>query len=50
MLVALVAGSIGFWLYVILWIAVPKATTAAEQCELRGLTPTAENLAKYSNK
>ena len=49
MLVALVAGSIGFWLYVILWIAVPKATTAAEQCELRGLAPTAENLAKYSN-
>ena len=49
MLVALLAGSAGFWLYVILWIAVPKALTAAQKCELRGLAPTAENLAKFVN-
>ena len=53
MLVALVMGSAGFWIYVILWIAVPQAITPAQKCELRGLAPTAENLSKftsYSNK
>ena len=49
MLVALAAGTSGFWIYVILWIAVPKADTAAQKCELRGMAPTAENLAKFSN-
>ncbi|MBR4808766.1 MAG: PspC domain-containing protein [Bacteroidales bacterium] len=48
MLVALIAGSVGFWLYVILWIAVPKAITPAQKCELRGLAPTASNMAKFS--
>ena len=49
MLVALLAGTSGFWIYLILWIAVPKAETAAQKCELRGMAPTAENLAKFSN-
>lgn len=49
MLVALIAGSVGFWLYVILWIAVPKAVTPAQKCELRGLAPTAGNLSKFSS-
>ena len=49
MLVALIAGSAGFWIYVILWIAVPKAITPAQKCELRGLAPTAGNLAKFSS-
>lgn len=49
MLVALVAGSAGFWVYLIMWIAVPKAITPAQKCELRGLAPTAENLSKYSS-
>lgn len=48
MLVALIAGSVGFWLYIILWIAVPKAHTPAQKCELRGLAPTASNMAKFS--
>lgn len=50
MLVALVAGSAGFWIYVILWIVVPKALTPAQQCEMRGIFPTAENLAKFTLK
>ena len=48
MLVALIAGSAGFWIYVILWIAVPKAITPAQKCELRGLPPTTENLSKFT--
>ena len=48
MLVALIAGSVGFWLYVILWIAVPKADSPARKCELRGLAPTAGNMAKFT--
>lgn len=50
MLAALFAGSLGFWLYIILWIAEPKAETPAQQCELRGLAPTAENLAQFSKR
>ncbi|MBR5042290.1 MAG: PspC domain-containing protein [Bacteroidales bacterium] len=49
MLAALLLGSAGFWIYVILWIAVPKADTAARKCELRGIAPTASNLAKFSS-
>lgn len=48
MLVAFIAGSVGFWLYIILWIAVPKAVTPAQKCELRGLAPTAGNLSKFT--
>ena len=43
-LVALICGTLGFWVYVILWIAVPKARTAAEKLEMRGIPVTAENL------
>ena len=49
MLVALVAGTAGFWIYVICWIAIPKAVTATQKCEMNGVAVTAENLAKYSN-
>ncbi len=48
MLVALVCGSAGFWIYVIFWIAVPLADTPAKKCELRGLAPTAENMSRFT--
>lgn len=48
MLAALIFGSAGFWVYVILWIAIPMADTAAKKCELRGLAPTAENMSKFT--
>ena len=48
MLVALIFGSAGFWIYVILWIAVPKAETPVQKCEMRGLQPTAENLSRFA--
>ena len=34
----------GFILYVILWIVVPKATTAADKLQMRGEPVTAENI------
>lgn len=43
LLVALVCG-FGFLAYIILWIAVPLARTAAQKLEMRGLPVTAENL------
>lgn len=46
MLVLLLGASVGFWLYVIFWIAAPKAETAAQKCEMRGWPVTAENMAK----
>jgi len=49
MLVAFIVGSAGGWIYLILWIVVPKAMTPAEKCELRGLAPTAENMARFSS-
>ena len=48
MLVAFVAGTAGFWIYVICWIAIPKALTPAQKCEMYGLPVTAENLAKFA--
>ena len=48
MLVALVAGLAGFWIYVICWIAIPKALTPTQKCEMHGLPVMAENLAKFA--
>jgi phage shock protein PspC (stress-responsive transcriptional regulator) len=48
MLVAIFAATAGFWIYIVLWIVVPKAMTPAQQCEMRGLVPSAENMAKYA--
>ena len=48
MLVALLAGPSGFWIYVVLWIAVPKAETPAQKCEMRGIPATAENMARFA--
>ena len=48
MLVALLAGTSGFWIYVVLWIAVPKAETPAQKCEMRGIPATAENMARFA--
>lgn len=49
MLVALIAGTAGFWVYVICWIAIPKAETTAQKCEMHGLPVTAENIARFSS-
>ena len=48
MLVALFAGSVGFWAYLICWIAIPKAETPSQKCEMNGLDVTAENMARFS--
>lgn len=50
MLVAAIVGvSIGFWIYIIIWIVAPKALTPAQKCELRGWETTAENLARFTD-
>lgn len=48
-LIALLCGSLGFWLYVIFWIVTPLAKTAANKCQMRGLPVTIENMRRYSN-
>ena len=50
MLVALIAGTAGFWIYVICWIAIPKAVTPTQKCEMYGVPVTAENIAAYAKK
>lgn len=47
-LVALICGSAGFWIYLVVWIAAPEARTAAEKCELRGIPATAENIRRFT--
>jgi len=46
-IVLLLAGTAGFWAYLILWVVAPLAKTSAQKCELRGLAVNAENMAKY---
>jgi phage shock protein PspC (stress-responsive transcriptional regulator) len=48
MLVAIFAATAGFWVYIVLWIVVPKAITPAQQCEMRGIVPSAENMARFA--
>ena len=47
-LIALICGSAGFWIYVVIWIAAPEARTAVEKCELRGIPATAENIRRFT--
>lgn len=42
-------GSAGFWIYIILWVAVPLANTPVKKCEMYGLPVTAENLRRFAN-
>ena len=48
--IALLFGTLGFWVYLIIWIVAPLAVNPVQKCEMRGLAPTAENLGKFSNK
>ena len=41
-------GSLGFWVYLIFWFIAPVAKTPAQQCELRGLPATPENMARFT--
>lgn len=50
MLALLLAGTLGFWLYIFIWIIVPVAKTAAQKCKMRGWPVTAENMAKFSRR
>ena len=48
MLILIVFGGVGLWIYVITWICAPNALTPTQKCELRGLPVTAENLTRFS--
>ena len=48
LLLALLLWGSGLIVYLVLWIVVPLAKTPADKCEMRGLEPTAENMAKFT--
>ena len=48
--IAFIAGTLGFWAYLIFWIVAPLAYTASQKCEMRGIPVTAENLRRFSNR
>lgn len=43
-----VCAASGLLIYMIFWIAAPKAVTPLQKCELRGIPATAENMSKFS--
>lgn len=45
----LLSGSAGGWIYLILLIIAPVATTPLQKCEMSGIEPTAENLNRFRN-
>lgn len=47
-LIGLFFGSAGFWVYLAIWIAAPEAKTATEKCQMRGLSPTADNIRRFT--
>jgi phage shock protein PspC (stress-responsive transcriptional regulator) len=48
-LIACLLWGTGIVIYIVLMIVVPAARTPLEKCQMYGLEPTAENLAKFSN-
>ena len=49
-LVAMLVYGTGFLVYLVLWIVVPVARTPADKCMMRGFEPTAENMARFSQR
>ncbi len=49
-LLALLLWGTGFLVYLVLWIVVPVAKTPADKCMMRGLEPTAENMARFNQR
>ena len=49
-LVLFITATSGLWIYLIIWLVAPVATTPAQRCELRGIPATAENMASFSIK
>ena len=47
-LIGLFFGSAGVWVYLAIWIAAPEAKTATEKCQMRGISPTADNIRKFT--
>lgn len=47
-IIAFLAGLFGFLVYIILWIVIPRAVNPVQMCELYGIPPTAENLARFA--
>jgi phage shock protein PspC (stress-responsive transcriptional regulator) len=45
-IILLFAGSVGFWIYIILWIVIPEAATTAQKLEMHGEAITIENIKK----
>ena len=47
-IIAFLAGLFGFLVYIILWIVIPRPINPVQMCELYGIPPTAENLARFA--
>ena len=48
MILAIIFGTAGIWIYIIFWIVVPVADTPAKKCQLHGLAPTPENMSRFT--
>lgn len=43
----LIFGTMGFWVYIVLWLIIPKAETPYQKCEMYGLPKTAQNILRF---
>ena len=50
LIVALVAGTIGLWVYLVMWIAIPKAKTPLQKCAMLGIPATVDNLEHFNSR
>lgn len=48
-IICLFLAGLSFWVYIVLWIVIPAATTDAKQLELRGYAVTPENVQRFRN-
>lgn len=44
------AGSLGIWVYLLLWFVLPLAVEPAEMCELYGRPKTGDNLREFEKE
>ena len=49
LLLFILFGSAGLWIYLVLWIVIPGAYTSAQKCEMNGMEPNAANMGKFTS-
>ncbi len=49
MILIILFGGTGLWIYLLLWLVIPAAYSSAQKCEMEGLEPNAANMGKFTS-